>query len=228
MIDNKKIKSISGNGFSRRDFLKTGALSSFALGSGAIFNGCSPSSGGTGDDITGTAKNVIFLVSDGMSMGTLSMADHMLRRRDGRASNWIKLYEEQRVKRGFMDVASNNSIVTDSSASSSAWGCGNRINNGAVSMGPDGETYQTILETFRDAGKATGLVTTTEMTHATPAGFATNVPSRYMAQEIAQQYLEREYDLLLGGGNVHFNSDDRDDGRDLYSEFESKGYNVVT
>lgn len=225
-MKNKNGKLSAKNGFSRRDFLKTGALSSFALGSGALLNGCSPNGRGT-EDIEGKAKNVIFLVSDGMSMGTLSMADHMMRRRDGKASNWIRLYEEQRVNRGFMDMASADSIVTDSAAASASWGCGKRVNNGALCMGPDGEIYRTILEYFRDAGKGTGLVTTTEITHATPAGFAANVPQRSMGDEIARQYLEREYDLLLGGGDLHLNPEKRTDREDMYGEFAYKGYSVV-
>ncbi|MEX0928094.1 MAG: alkaline phosphatase [Balneolales bacterium] len=219
-------KAPSANGVSRRDFLKTGALSSFALGSGAFIKGCSP--GGTaGGSIKGTAKNVIFLVSDGMSMGTLTMADQMTRRRDGRTSNWIRLYEQQRVNRGVMDMASLDSIVTDSAAAAASWGCGHRINNGALCMGPGGEIYPTILETYRDAGKATGLVTTAEITHATPAGFSVNIPSRYMGEEIADQYLEREYDLLMGGGNRHFSASRRSDDKDLYAEFASKGYHIA-
>lgn len=226
-MKNNKKQSTSSNNFSRRDFLKTGALSSLALGSGALFTGCSAPNNGSSGNIKGSAKNVIFLVSDGMSMGTLSMANHMMVRRDGKTSNWIKLYEEKRVHRGLMDMASYDSIVTDSSSSSASWGCGHRINNGAVCIGPNGEVYKTILELYRDAGKATGLVTTTRITHATPAGFSANVESRNMEDEIAEQYLEREYDLLMGAGYKHFDASGRKDIRDLFSEFKAKGYKIT-
>lgn len=126
---NKNGKLTSNGRINRRDFLKTGALSSFALGAGSFLDSCSPNGSKVNGDIKGTARNVIFLVSDGMSMGTLSMADQMMRRRDGKTSNWIRLYEEQRVNRWLMDVASRDSIVTDSAASSAAWGCGKRVNN---------------------------------------------------------------------------------------------------
>lgn len=205
----------------RRDFLKTGALSTLFLGAGAAVNGCSPV------QAQGSARNVIFMVSDGMSSGTLTMADVMLRRRDNRPSNWIRNYEEARLRRSLMDMASANRIVTDSSAASSSWGCGHRINNGAVNIGVNGERHTPVLPIFRDAGKSTGLVTTAEITHATPAGFAANVESRSEGEEIASQYLEREVDLLLGGGNRHFDASMRSDGRDLYAEFESQGYHVA-
>ncbi len=211
---------------SRRDFLKKGALTAFFMGSG-LGSGLAFGSRNNRIIEEGRAKNVIVLVSDGMSSGTLNMADMLLRRRDGRPSNWIDLYEKNEASRALMDMASANRLVTDSSAASSSWGCGKRINNGGVNWGPDGEAYKPVLPVFRDAGKSTGLVTTAEITHATPAGFAANVESRGLGEKIAEQYLEREIDVLLGGGNRHFAADHRDDAHDLYADYKKKGYHVA-
>lgn len=212
----------------RRSFLKTGALGSLFVGSGAFAHGGQAATTDT-DRIAhpGDAKNVIFLVSDGMSIGTLTMADLLLRRREGRHSHWAQLYQDDRARQGLMDMASLDSIVTDSAAAASSWGSGNRINNNAVNIGPDGEEYRTLCEIFRDAGKGTGLVTTTRITHATPAGFSINMEGRWMEDAIAAQYLEREYDVLLGGGTRHFHPDMRDDGTDLFGGFREKGYTVA-
>ena len=207
---------------SRRDFIKTGLLSTLFLGSGL-----STKNHFQNVQDAGKAKNIIVLVSDGMSAGTLAMADIFQKRQAGKSTNWIRLYEEGKVHRGLMDMASANKIVTDSSAASSSWGCGHRINNGAVNVGPDGTHYKPILPVFRDAGKQTGLVTTAEITHATPAGFAANVESRNMGETIAEQYLERKIDVLLGGGNRHFSSEQRSDGTDLYRNFSNEGYKVA-
>ncbi|MFB6097570.1 MAG: alkaline phosphatase [Salinibacter sp.] len=214
---------------SRRDFLKTGALGALALGTGGM---ASTANGQSRTDVAdveapGDAKNVIFLVSDGMSAGTLTMADLHLRRHEGRRSNWIRLYEEGRVRRGLMDMAAANSMVTGSAAGSSAWGSGHRVVNETLNMSQDGEKYRTILQIFRDAGRGTGLVTTTRITHATPAGFGINMPLRWSEDKIAEQYLEREYDVLMGGGRRHFDPDQRGDGKDLYQGFEDKGYTVA-
>lgn len=199
---------------SRRDFIKKSALSGLAFGTGFLgsTNGIS-----TLKTHTGAAKNIIFLVSDGMSTGTLTIADLLKQSKYGQKTHWMNLYEnpDREFHRGLMDMAALDSTVTDSSAASSSWGCGHRINNGAVNMGPYGETYRTILEIFRDAGKATGLVTTTRITHATPAGFATNAASRGMEDEIAKQYSDRNYDLLMGGGYRLFSPDSREDGQDF-------------
>ena len=211
---------------SRREFLKNSALSSIALGTGLL-----GSRNGTKikKSEAGQAKNIIFLVSDGMSTGTLTLADLIKQSEKNDPTHWINLYRnpDRKFYRGLMDMAPLNSNVTDSSAASSSWGCGHRINNGAVNMGPNDEVYRTILEIFRDAGKGTGLVTTTRITHATPAGFATNVPSRGMEDEIAEQYSDRDYDLLMGGGNRHFHPEFRSDGQDLYQKMSQKGYQVA-
>jgi alkaline phosphatase len=217
---------MSYNKFTRRDFLKTGALSTFALGGGVL--GRAAESKKRFKSNVGDAKNVIFLVVDGMSAGTLALADLVKQDQYGEKTHWIKLYESDReYHRGLMDMASLNSTVTGSASAASSWGSGHRINNGAVNWGPNDEQYKTICEIFRDAGKGTGLVTTTRITHATPSGFGINMPQRGMEDEIAEQYSERNYDVLMGGGDRHFNAERRSDGVDLYSKFEGNGYTVV-
>jgi len=216
---------MSKKGISRLDFLKTGALSTAALGSGLLTGEARKS---RKKSRYGDAKNVIFMVSDGMSSGTLTLADLVKQAHYGDKTNWIKLYESDReYHRGLMDMASLDSNVTDSAAAASSWGCGNRINNGGLNWGPNDEEYKPVCDIFRDAGKATGLVTTTRITHATPAGFASNVPSRGMEDEIAMQYSDRHIDVLMGGGARHFDPERRSDGEDLYSKFTDNGYTVV-
>lgn len=215
----------NSNGVSRKDFLKQGmAASAFFAGAGLFANGCARSEMAN----PGDAKNIIFMVTDGMSHGTLALADMVKDRQFGERSNWLKIYDSDRkFHRGVMDMASLDSPVTDSSAAASSWGCGRRVNNRAVCMGPDGEEYPPILQIMKDAGKKTGMITTARITHATPAGFATNMEHRDMEDEIAAQYLEREYDLLMGGGSRHFDPDQREDGQDLHQAFSDNGYTVV-
>jgi len=217
---------MSKNGFSRKDFLKTGALSTFAFGSGLA--GTRLNGEKAIKSAAGQAKNVIFMVSDGMSIGTKTMADQVKRAVHGDKTNWVKLYESDRdFHRGLMDMTTGDSIVPDSAAAASSWGCGKRINNGSVNWGTEDQQYKPICEIFRDAGKATGLVTTTRITHATPAGFAANVPSRGMEDEIAEQYSQRNLDVLMGGGRRHFDPERREDGKDLYKVFTDKDYAIA-
>jgi alkaline phosphatase len=77
--------------------------------------------------------------------------------------------------------------------------------NGAVSIDPEGRERLTILELAKSSGRAVGLVTTCQLTDATPAAFASHVPHRIDQSEIARQYIERtQVDVLLGGGAVHW------------------------
>lgn len=174
-----------------------------------------------------TAKNIIFLVSDGMSIGTLNMADILARRMYGRPSHWLNTYEKFPVNRALMDTASDNSIVTDSAAASSAWGGGKRVKNGRLNVGRNGENHIPILQKFKKSGKAVGCVTSVPITHATPAGFCVNNKSRGNQAEIAEDYLKLKFDVMLGGGKEYFSAEERKDGKDLFQSFKDQDYGVA-
>lgn len=212
------------NPFSRRDFLRTGLAGSALLLTPALR---AQSSIAVDATVPGRARNVIFLVSDGMSLGTLTMAERHRRRQEGRGTHWLSLYDRPDLRRALMDTASANSPVTDSAAASSAWGCGHKVKNGAINFAPDGRPRTPILRLARAAGKGTGLVTTATITHATPAGFAAQVEARADEGLIAEQYLEVGVDVLLGGGTKFFAPGQRADGRDLFSDYVRAGYAVV-
>ena len=210
----------------RRDFLNFGVLATVG---GAI---ATPSLAGQLTSnlvlpVKGKAKNIIFMVSDGMSHGTLNMADLLLQRKEGRSSNWIKLYRENKARRAYMDTASADSMVTDSAAGSSSWGGGVKVNNGALNVGPDGTSYKPILQKFKDGGKAVGCVTTVPITHATPAGFCVSTKSRGSQEDIASMYLDLKFDVMMGGGTEYFSADKRKDQRDMFSEFAKSGIQVA-
>jgi alkaline phosphatase len=224
----------------RRQFFQwsaTGALG-FGLGSNSRSNATGPFAIGSSETVRGTksqsvAKNIIFLVSDGMSGGTLQLADLYASRKTGQRSSWMQLYETgqspagQPISRALMETGSANSWVTDSAAASSAWGGGVRVNNGALNVGPNGEKYQPILQKFKAAGKAVGCVTSVPITHATPAGFCINQASRGDQAEIANDYLGLKFDCMLGGGDEFFAADKRADKRDLYAEAGQAGFHVA-
>ena len=175
----------------------------------------------------GTAKNIIMLISDGMSTGTLNMTDLYLNRVMGRSSTWMSLYKENKVNRALMDTASASSIVTDSAAASSAFGGGFRVKNGSLNISPDGKENLPIWQKFKQKGKKAGCVTTVPITHATPAGFSVCNNSRNSQPEIAEEYLKQGFDVLMGGGDKYFNSQKREDQKNVYELYEKKGYKVV-
>ncbi|MFN4086170.1 MAG: alkaline phosphatase [Spirosomataceae bacterium] len=203
----------------RRNFIQQGALA-------ALF-----SAGTIPDAIAkqaGRAKNIIFIVSDGMSMGTLQMTDLQIRQSEGKPSEWIGWYQDSTVKRALMETYSASSFVTDSAAASSAWGGGVRVPNGSLNTGAKGEKFVPILQKCQKVGKSVGCVTTVQVTHATPAGFCINSASRGGMEEIAEMYLPLRFDVMMGGGLDIFQAEHRKDKKDLLAEFTQQGYEVVT
>jgi alkaline phosphatase len=205
----------------RRNFFKNTALAGAGL---SIL----PSLASCTFDSRKKAKNIIFLVSDGMSMGTLSMADLLMQRKFGQQSTWITAYAENLVKRALMETGSASSMVTDSAAASSSWGSGHRVNNGALNIGTNGERYTPILQKFKRLGKKVGCVTSVPITHATPAGFCVNEEKRGSMDAIADSYLPLRFDVMMGGGQKYFSENHREDKRDLFAEFRKAGYQVAT
>lgn len=193
--------SMSAARMSRRSFLGAGAG---AVAGAAALGGPVVRPARAADIGKPVAKNLIFVVSDGMSAGTLHMGDMLVRRRSGKPSRWVELMARPGSRQAMMDTQSANSIVTDSAAAATQWGTGKPANNGAIGLAPDGSMPEPILVRAARRGKATGLVTTCRITHATPAGFIANIQgNRDDEGPIAQQMLERRVDVLLGGGAKH-------------------------
>ena len=209
----------SSAGIGRRSFFaRTGALAAVAgsleqLSAAQKRRGARP-------------KNIIFMVSDGMNPSVLTLAEHFSRITRQKGTVWHELYHRPEAARGLMDTASLNSLVTDSSASSSAWGSGSRIWNGMVNMLPDGTELTPIATVAKQQKKRMGLVTTASATHATPAGFAAVMKSRADEPGIARQY-SRNVDVVLGGGAAYFEPGKRRDGQDVPADYAKAEFAVV-
>lgn len=162
------------------------------------------------------------MVSDGMSIGTIALASMWHEMTQGKPSTWTQLMREPETVKGLMDCRSLSSLVTDSAAASSAWGSGVHVFNRALNTLPDGRELTPLYRLLKDKAKMrTGLVTTTTLTHATPAGFAIAHPVRDEEAKIAEKYLESGVDVFLGGGARFFSED-------LRNRFQSAGYKVLT
>jgi alkaline phosphatase len=216
----------------RRDLIKSGLLAGIAgvtgLGRVPGLEAAEPAgAGGNGAGGAGGApvRNIIFYAYDGFNFEDLALARYFAAVQ-GRGGLEIERMLAAGAA-GSMTSHSLTSVVTDSAAASAAWATGRKVVNGAVSMYPDGRELTTILELARQAGKATGLITTTRLTHATPAAWIARVPARSMEDEIAEQYLAFRPDVLLGGGRRHFAAAHRSDGRDLERDFQRAGYQVL-
>jgi alkaline phosphatase len=109
---------------------------------------------------------------------------------------------------------------------------GVKVNNGAISVTPDGASPRTVMQAAKAAGKHIGLVTTAEIYDATPAAFSVNASNRRNSQAIVDQYFALEPDVLIGGGRDFFlpkgmPGGKRADGRDMVAEFSKNGYQIA-
>ncbi len=117
--------------------------------------------------------------------------------------------------------------TTDSAAAATAYATGFPTYNGAISVGPDSLSLETIFEVAEARGLATGVVATSSGTHATPAAFIAHVVSRSREFEIARQMSASGVDVVLGGGWRFFDPSRRRDGTDILSPLEDQGYAVL-
>jgi len=208
--------NLKNQSLGRRAFLgRAGALASVA-GSLEALQGAQQKSGAR-------PKSIIWMVADGMSPSVLPLAEQFSQRVRGQGLLWQALLDRPEAVRGLMDMASLDSLVTDSSSASSSWGSGSRIFNGWVNVLPDGTELTPIAELARDKRKRVGLVTTATVTHATPAGFAAAVQKRDDEHIIAEQYMGR-VDIILGGGRRFFDPNARKDKRDMVASYREQGF----
>jgi alkaline phosphatase len=208
----------------------------------------------------GEAKNVIFFLGDGMGPATVT-ASRIYKYGESGKLTMESLKRTARIK-----TFSNDAQTTDSAPSMAAYMTGVKMNNEVISMSPTRRRPRraqtstatrpsttacrptapvpTLLELAKARGKATGAITTTELTHATPAATYSHICHRDAQYDIAAQAvpggagfntaLGDGVDVLMGGGRNHWtpfdattNKKGRADGRNLLTEFAAKGYAVA-
>jgi alkaline phosphatase len=197
------------------------------------------------------ARNVIFFLGDGMGINTLTAA------RIYAVGEAGELTIDTLPESAFVKTWSNDAQVTDSAASMSAYMTGVKQNNGVISMSDgtramapaadgssrctNGQAAPTLLELARQRGLATGIVTMTSVTDATPAATYAHACHRKLQNQIAAMMvpggagynaaLGNGLDLVFGGGAGYFRpaaaGGKRSDGRDLLAELQARGYRVA-
>ncbi len=152
----------------------------------------------------GIPKNIILFIGDGMGPAQITAARTMKG----------KLALEKFKVAGFVLTHSANNYITDSAAGATAYATGHKTYNGAISVDPQTKKpLKTILEFAEELGKSTGLVSTSSVTHATPACFAAHVKSRNQQEEIAEHIASSGVDVLIGGGRGYFLPKGKDGSR---------------
>ncbi|KAJ1928614.1 vacuolar alkaline phosphatase, partial [Linderina macrospora] len=152
-------------------------------------------------------KNLIMIVSDGFGVASETLARTYVQQIDRKPYEWLSTLDELLV--GTSRTKASDSLVTDSAAGATAFSCGKKSYNGAIGVTDDEKPCGTVLEAAKLQGYKTGLVTTSRITHATPASFAAHVVDRDMEgliaqHEIGDNTLGNKVDLMFGGGLCFF------------------------
>lgn len=163
--------------------------------------------------ITHDNPNIILLIGDGMGLSQLSAAFYY----GETTSNFTRFKEI-----GFINTSSAKHKITDSAAGATAFANGEKTYNGAVGVGTDSTSIPNLVEILSKEGYNTGIISTSSVTHATPASFYAHVISRGMQDEIAEQLVESDIDFFAGGGTSFFSN--RNDSLDLFKKLSDNGF----
>lgn len=203
---------------------------------------------------SGKPKNVILLIGDGTDEAIITAARNYELGADG-AFDLDKLPFVGDMTTHGLKVGPGpdyqKAYVSDSAPTASAWSTGFKTVDGRLSQGPStadtvpGTDYRTVLMEWRDRGARTGNVSTAEITDATPAAAAANINLRgcqgpaNMAQctpakksnggkgSVAEQLVDNEIDVILGGGLSRFNQATDAGPTVLDYAKNTKGYSFV-
>ncbi|UUZ86265.1 alkaline phosphatase [Paenibacillus sp. P26] len=187
------------------------------------------------------AKNVILMIGDGMSANIRTAARVVSKGiEEGKFKGWLEM--EKMDHMGMITTSGMDSIVTDSANSASAYATGHKTAVNAEGVYPDNTAdplddprVENIVELVkRTKGMATGIVTTADVTDATPAAMATHTRKRSTSEAITNMFFESgsRPDVLMGGGLEWFLPKDqggkRTDGKSMIDSFKTAGYSYVT
>ncbi|MCD4534481.1 alkaline phosphatase [Nocardioides sp. cx-169] len=201
-------------------------------------------------------KSVILLIGDGMDDSMITAARDYALGADGRFALDSLPFTGAMTTHGLKVGPGPDypvAYVSDSAPTASGWSTGRKTVDGRLSQGPStattvpGEDYRTVLEQFQEAGKLTGDITTSEITDATPAAAAAHINARACKGptdmtsclpakksnggkgSIAEQLVDHEVDVLLGGGmSSYTQSTDAGGGETVLSYAQQEhGYRVL-
>ena len=144
------------------------------------------------------ANNIILLIADGMGIGHISTYRLLRGGPNERVS--LDLFPVS----GFVLTHSSDAIITDSAASATAFSTGKKTNNGVLGLDKDYRFIENFTEKIQKHGFVNSLISTSDITHATPAAFVSHVESRSNTDEISKQIIKSNIITVLGGGRHFF------------------------
>ena len=164
------------------------------------------------DGVKGKVKNIILLIGDGMGLAQIHA---------GWIANHGNLSITMMRNSGFSQTAASNSGNTDSAAGATAMASGTKTNNRYIGMGPDNKSLTNLPDTLFNYGIKSGVITSGDITDATPAAFYAHQTERTFNQAIAKDLLSSHVDVLVGSNERIFRANT---DTTLLSALKDKGY----
>jgi alkaline phosphatase len=166
---------------------------------------------------TSSPINVILLIGDGMGLSQVSSAFYFKES----SPNFARFKHI-----GLITTSSSREDITDSAAAATAFASGVKTYNGAIGVADDSTNVENLVEIISSKNIKSGLISTSSITHATPAAFYAHNINRGSAEEIALDLAQSDVDFFAGGGIRYFNN--RNDERNLLNELNEKGFTIDT
>lgn len=164
----------------------------------------------------GKVKNVILMIGDGMSLMHIEAAW---------TCNRGHLWLENAQYTGISKTPASNRLITDSGSGGTSLATGYKTRYHAVGVDSTGRPLESLNVLAHKVGKANGIAVTCRLWDATPCDFVAHNLDRNKEQDLILDYLNAPLDYVFGGGAKYF--EHRDDGRNIFSELEKKGYRVA-
>ncbi|SFT90495.1 alkaline phosphatase [Algoriphagus locisalis] len=143
-------------------------------------------------------KNVILLIGDGNGLAQISSSLF---------SNGNQLNLTQLKNMGLVKTQAADDFTTDSAAGATAYATGEKTNNRALGVDPAGKALKNLPDILDGYGYSSGIITTDQLTGATPASFYAHHPERDDSNQIAAYLPKSKLDLFIGGGGAKFSSE---------------------
>ncbi len=162
-------------------------------------------------------KNVIVMISDGCGYNHIAAADYWTGEKAEYESfpvaigmstySWSNQQEDPEGYDPDMAWAEFEYVIkryTDSAAAATAMSTGVKTMTGAIGVDPDGQPLRNVVEAAEEKGMSTGVITSVQFSHATPAGFVAHVVSRHDYGKIADYMInESACEVVMGAGHPY-------------------------
>ena len=174
-------------------------------------------------------KNIIILIPDGMSVDgtTLARWYRAYCRETGDFDTSLFLAMDELASglvRTWWQTGGVIGGIVDSAPAATAMAGGIKTNDKFLGVTCENVPVATILEAANLIGKSTGMIATSNIQHATPAGFSSHINDRAGFSVIAEQQAHNNIDVVFGGGSQFMVNN----GRDSIEALKAKGFQYIT